>query len=508
MCDGAVVTLSTTARAGLVGLAAADAPLNLEGAAPDVRRQVRQRLLSPDFDAWSATAARVGYCARPVRLQGSSTRVDAATGEVVSSYSSSDEPLGLTYVRCGNRRASECPSCSRIYAADTFHLIRAGVTGGKTVPPHVSANPLVFATLTAPSFGHVHGERGGRRCRPRDKATRCEHGKPVGCMKRHCEGDRLVGEPLCADCYDYATHVVWQWWAPELWRRFTVTLRRLLAHRIGVPESRLPDLATVQYAKVAEYQRRGVIHFHALVRLDGPKTPDGFTPAPTGFDADGLADLVRDAAASVTYTAPALSVGDVERVLRFGAQVDARAVSARRRPDTQGEEGLSAEQVSGYLAKYATKSASDTTGEHTDSAHLRRIHHQVGNLADAADPNGAYGLLGRWGHMLGFRGHFSSKSRRYSITLSRLRRARRRFQTLTAEATRNGQPLDTRDLEARLLAEDDDTTLIVGSWSFAGTGWNTEGDTALALAAAARAREHHQSRAERRHRNWPCRRMI
>ena len=83
--------------------------------------------------------------------------------------------------------------------------------------------------------------------------------------------------------------------------------------------------------------------------------------------------------------------------------------------------------------------------------------------------------------MLGFRGHFSTKSRRYSITLGRLRRARRRFQTLLAEADRNGQRLDTRDLEARLLAEDDDTTLVVGSWSFAGTGWNTDGDTALAL---------------------------
>ena len=38
-----------------------------------------------------------------------------------------------------------------------FHLIRAGVTGGKTVPESVAENPLVFATVTAPSFGIVHG---------------------------------------------------------------------------------------------------------------------------------------------------------------------------------------------------------------------------------------------------------------------------------------------------------------------------------------------------------------
>ena len=198
MCHRALVTTATGAGTDFPDLR--EDPLDLQHLRPGVRRQVCERLLSSEFQAWSATAARVGYCAHPVRLLGSSMRVDTRTGEVVSSYSSSQEPLGLTYLRCGNRRASECPSCSRIYAADTFHLIRAGVTGGKTVPAHVSANPLVFATLTAPSFGHVHGVRGGRRCRPRGKVARCEHGRPDGCMKRHDEGDPLVGEPICSDC--------------------------------------------------------------------------------------------------------------------------------------------------------------------------------------------------------------------------------------------------------------------------------------------------------------------
>ena len=423
--------------------------------------------------------------------------MDAATGEVVSSYSSADEPLGLTYVRCGNRRASECPACSRIYASDTFHLIRSGVTGGKTVPEHVSANPMVFATLTAPSFGHVHGVRDGRRCRPRNKEIRCEHGRPAWCSWRHGEGDPLVGEPICVDCYDYFTHVVWQWWAPELWRRFTITLRRLVAHHLGVAESRLNEHATIQYAKVAEYQRRGAIHFHALVRLDGPRTPEGFAPAPLGSHADVLASLIRTAVAAVSYSAPPATVGDVARTLRFGTQADARPVRPTRRPDDSGEE-LSADQVAGYLAKYATKAATDTTGDNPDSLHLRRLRRQVGDMADATDPQGAYALLSRWVSMLGFRGHFSSKSRRYSITLSRLRRARSRFHRLVADAQRHGAPLDTRDLEARLLAEDDDSTLVVGSWVFAGTGWATEGDTALALAAAARAREYAQHRAQLR----------
>ena len=88
---------------------------------------------------------------------------------------------------------------------------------------------------------------------------------------------------------------------------------------------------------------------------------------------------------------------------------------------------------------------------------------------------------------------------RYSITLGRLRRARRRFAHLAAHAARTGQPLDVADLEARLLADDEDeTTLVIGSWTYAGTGWPCPGDAELALAAAARAREYAQWKADLR----------
>jgi hypothetical protein len=98
--------------------------------------------------------------------------------------------------------------------------------------------------------------------------------------------------------------------------------------------------------------------------------------------------------------------------------------------------------------------------------------------------------------MLGFRGHFATKSRRYSITLGALRRARRRAQVLITQAHAEGRPLDLASLEADLLAEDeDDTTLVVGHWQYVGSGWAAEAQCALAIAAAARAREHDRSRA-------------
>jgi hypothetical protein len=87
--------------------------------------------------------------------------------------------------------------------------------------------------------------------------------------------------------------------------------------------------------------------------------------------------------------------------------------------------------------------------------------------------------------MLGFRGHWSTKSRRYSITMTLLRRARVAF--ARRRRARDGVPLD-----AWGRPEDDDQVVIVASWIYVGSGYATEGERWLALSAAARAREQRQ----------------
>ena len=52
-----------------------------------------------------------------------------------------------------------------------------------------------------------------------------------------------------------------------------------------------------------------------------------------------------------------------------------------------------------------------------------------------------------------------------------------------------------RDLDDLLADDAEETTLVIGHWTYAGTGWDTDGDTELAKAAAARAREYAQRRA-------------
>lgn len=326
-----------------------DAPLDLgdlRGAEVD---SIVGRLSDGTMPALADTLAKVGNCAHPVRLVGGSEIVDLCTGEIVDTFRSVDEPLGLLYKPCGNRRETVCPSCSRIYARDTFELISTGLNGGKGVPTAVKANPLLFVTLTAPSFGLVHGVRDGKQpCHPRSRAM-CPHGRRLTCWAQHEAHDRRVGAPLCPECYDTASAIVWQWHAPELWRRFTIALRRELSTSLGVTERDLRRHARLEYAKVAEFQARGLVHFHALVRVDGPDGPGSPSPTP----AARLQEAVRRAAEAVRCTAPPVDEGDVERILRFGAQTDVRIV----REGSVADDQITSEQVAAYLAKYSTKSA-------------------------------------------------------------------------------------------------------------------------------------------------------
>src|SRR3954454_23784475 len=94
-----------------------------------------------------------------------------------------------------------------------------------------------------------------------------------GAANDTCEDERL-GTPLCVDCYDYIGHVLWQWHAPELWRRTTIALQRELARRCGLSVKTFARAAKVSYSKIAEFQARGLVHLHVPIRLDGPDGPD------------------------------------------------------------------------------------------------------------------------------------------------------------------------------------------------------------------------------------------
>jgi hypothetical protein len=263
------------------------------------------------YARWAEQVAATGYCTHPVRLRGRVEHADAETGEVRTVYSTDQEPDATLLKACGNRRASVCPSCSATYQADSFQLLAAGLRGGKGVPETVTAHPRLFVTFTAPSFGRVHTRKAQGRlvypCHPYRQAATCPHGKRAGCWQRHDEDDPKLGEPLCARCYQAGAQVLWNALAGKLWSRTTIYLYRTLAQLAGLTEGELRGLVRVSFAKVAEYQKRGAVHFHAIIRLDAATDcacPACVSPPSAAFTAELLERAVRHAAGTVAVPCP------------------------------------------------------------------------------------------------------------------------------------------------------------------------------------------------------------
>ena len=84
--------------------------------------------------------------------------------------------------------------------------------------------------------------------------------------------------------------------------------------------------------------------------------------------------------------------------------------------------------------------------------------------------------LRRWAHMLGFGGHFLTKSRRYSVTFRILRDARVIWRR-------------TVNHDDQAAEHDEETTVVINTLAYTGAGWRNTGDAMLANAAAAAARE-------------------
>lgn len=160
-------------------------------------------------------------------------------------------------MRCGSRVKSQCESCSELYRGDWAAIARSGIFDGP-----VEQFRFYLLTLTAPSFGQVH------------RVPRTSQSTPVcGCGVRHTVDDAgLRGVPLNPSTYDYAGQVAWNRDSGVLWDR----TRRRVRDRWD----------SLEYFIVREWQDRGVLHVHVLVRIDRWEAP-----AP---------DVLRDAARSAT----------------------------------------------------------------------------------------------------------------------------------------------------------------------------------------------------------------
>lgn len=258
--------------------------------------------------------------------------------------------------------------------------------------------------------------------------------------------------PLCPDCYDYEGQVLHNALTPELWRRMSIYVPRHLARVLGVTQAELKRRLRVSYVRVAEFQRRGAIHLHVIVRLD---RADGRHP-----DVEVQALQLACLAA-----ARAVSARHAWGTTTFGTELDVQPLD---------RENSRAGRLASYVAKYATKSSDESGGldrrigsaEELDhrklASHPRRLAATAWALGLDAHLASLY--LRRHAHCFGYGGHSLSKSRGYSTTLGALRAAR--------AAWRVAQRPRDENVGAHVSYE--------SRWRAVGVGWANYGERLLA----------------------------
>ena len=255
-----------------------------------------------------------------------------------------------------------------------------------------------------------------------------------------------------------------------------------------------PDAVAVSFVKVVKLQARAIPHYHTVIRLDAPATDSDGTVAPpqTSITAAELAALVQAAAHRVRLE---VAAGEGRsRVLGFGEQIDTQPLSAASGADPDG----AARRVAGYLAKYVTKSVADfglwparispqACASLEVSAHVRGI---LFSLIALAGTGTEYAPMLAWLHTLGYRGHVTTKSRRFSVTLAALRAHRQSWRADHREHIPAGLLIGDPDDPTLGHAVGEDALQTVSDWSCTAVGHVCAADYYLAVSAAVRAGEY------------------
>jgi hypothetical protein len=354
-------------------------------------------------------ASLAEQCSHPVTL--SRSTINTATGAV-----SAPEMINKA---CGSRLADRCPSCSEVYRRDLVVLI------GEGLRKHLDRGEVVtFLTFTAPG-AEVFGQTHTRPTKRRKDGTPYTY--PCPCGRLHAEEYASLGTPLDPSTYDYDAAADWNANASRLLAVTMQRLSRLTYPRASTAEEPQRQLERV---RVVEFQRRGLVHFHLLVR--GDVRQEHFDAVVRGSGTPGQRGHIK----------PSTSHGIV-----WGTQCDRRRIVKGGKHSV----GYYLLKVVGYATKSAGSGVSGTSrhvgnmtkaGARSCTCEHALTCHDGPDALKVRTPTayGAPGVLtvtspGKREHQQcvrhrlarrgwGFRGHVFASSRRWGVTLREIRERR------------------------------------------------------------------------------------
>ena len=232
--------------------------------------------------------------------------------------------------------------------------------------------------------------------------------------------------------------------------------------------SQLKHDVRLSFVKVVEYQARGAVHLHLVVRADG--IGDGIVPPPSEITAQllGAALMVGSRAVAVVHP---IRLDGVVHHARWGSQLDVSPIdspAAARRAARYAAKYLSKSTESTDVLDRRLKNATEVAALRTSglSPHHRRLVECAWRLSRRQELR----FLGLrcCAHGFGFKGNAITKSRHYSTSFGALRR--RRFQHQRRQALLRAPP------EEPSRADE----LVIGTWRYVGIGYGLPGDHLIA----------------------------
>ena len=225
-------------------------------------------------------------CSHPIQLRGRTDMIDLATGETRPALRTAPSrgsaarrvrqpPRGRLPVLLGGLQARRPPARPRGPGRRQRHPRDDHRAPVRVRHPH---RPLL---RPGPRPPHARQDRAALPPPPR------RQGPALPARPRHLLPDparrgrppaRPADVPATATTTQSA--VLFNAYAGDLWRRFVTYLPRHLARLAGVTQKTLRAQVRIRFVKVAEYQARGVVHFHAVIRLDAPG--EDYQPPPPG----------------------------------------------------------------------------------------------------------------------------------------------------------------------------------------------------------------------------------
>lgn len=190
-----------------------------------------------------------------------STALTTVRGTCLHPHEVYDETGNLiAVVKCASSNARRRPHCADLYSGDVRQILYDGIAPDRLDPfadPH-PPHEFWFLTLTGPSFGKVH-----RGCHEKGSADTHHHRTPCTCGSIHCiatpEGQAWAGLPLDLATYDYAGMLRFNRGIGRLWNATKQKLRYYFPH--------------LEYAVLREWQARGTLHLHIMLRMPAFATP-------------------------------------------------------------------------------------------------------------------------------------------------------------------------------------------------------------------------------------------